>query len=64
MTFVPASAGSEGINIATSNKAPTGLDFTTPLIGEYHTADDFLVDGLKMSVSASTDDGTMLQLTH
>jgi hypothetical protein len=58
---VPASAGSEGVTITTSNKAPTGLDFTTAstVYGvEYHTAADFLVDGLSMSVSASTDDGS------
>jgi len=58
---VPASAGSESVTITTSNKAPTGLDFATAatVYGvEYHTAADFLVDGLKMSFSASTDDGT------
>ena len=58
---VPASAGSEGVTITTSNKAPSGLDFATAstVYGvEYHTADDFLVDGLKMSFSASTDDGS------
>ena len=57
---VPGSAGSEGITATTGNKAPTGLDFATgsTIYGiEYHTAADFLMDGLKMSVSASTDNG-------
>ncbi len=55
---IPGSAGAEGITATTANKAPTGLDFATgsTVYGiEYHTAADFLVDGLKMSVSASTD---------
>ena len=58
---VPASAGAEGVTVTTSNKAPTGLDFAagSTVYGiEYHTADDFLADGLKMSFSFSTDDGT------
>ena len=57
---IPASAGAEGVTVTTQNKAPTGLDFMTgsTVFGvEYHTADDFLVDGLKMSFSASTDNG-------
>jgi len=57
---VPGSAGSEGITLTTSNKAPTGLDFATASTQfgvEYHTASDFLMDGLKMSFSASTDNG-------
>ena len=40
--------------------APTGLDFmttSTPFGVEYHSAADFLADGLKLSVSASTDTG-------
>jgi len=57
---VPGSAGSEGITATTANKAPTGLDFATgaTVYGvEYHTASDFMMDGLKMSFSASTDNG-------
>ena len=57
---VPGSAGSEGITATTANKAPTGLDFMTgsTIYGvEYHTASDFMTDGLKMSFSASTDNG-------
>jgi len=57
---VPASAGAESVTVTTSNKAPTGLDFAagaTVYGVEWHSADDFLMDGLKMSVSASTDNG-------
>ncbi len=57
---VPGSAGSEGITATTGNKAPTGLDFATgaTVFGvEYHSAADFLADGLSVSVSASTDNG-------
>jgi predicted porin len=57
---IPGSAGSEGITMTTANKAPTGLDFATgaTVYGvEYHSAADFLADGLKVSVSASTDNG-------
>ena len=57
---IPASAGSEGVTVTTANRAPTGLDFATgsTVFGvEYHTAEDFLMDGLKMSFSASTDNG-------
>jgi hypothetical protein len=56
---IPASAGSEGISAAVTNEAPSGLDFMTAstVYGvEYHTAPDFMVDGLSMSFSASTDD--------
>ena len=55
---VPGSAGPETVAVATSNAAQTGLDFMTgaSVHGvEYHTASDFLADGLKMSFSASTD---------
>ena len=64
---VPASAGSEGITVTTANNAPTGLDFATAgtVFGvEYHTADDFLADGLKMSFSASTDNGAASGATY
>ena len=55
---IPSSAGSEGISAAATNNAPSGLDFMTAstVYGvEYHTAADFLADGLSMSFSASTD---------
>jgi len=64
---VPGSAGSEGVTVTTSNKAPTGLDFATgaTVYGvEYHTADDFMADGLKMSASWSTDDGGAATSTY
>jgi hypothetical protein len=57
---VPSSAGAEGITTATTNNAATGLDIygnSTVFGFEYHTASDFLMDGLSVSVSASTDDG-------
>ena len=64
---VPGSAGSEGITLTTANNAPTGLDFasTSTKFGvEYHTAEDFLVDGLKMSASISTDNGANSSSTY
>jgi hypothetical protein len=57
---IPSSAGAEGVTITSTNNAPTGLDFMTDSTVqgiEYHTAADFLADGLKMSFSASTDNG-------
>ena len=56
---IPSSAGAEGISAAVGNNAPGGMDFMTAstVYGvEYHTASDFMVDGLSMSFSASTDD--------
>ena len=64
---IPGSAGAEGITTATTNNAPTGMDFMTAstVYGvEYHTAADFMVDGLKMSFSASTDDDTASGATY
>ena len=64
---IPSSAGSESITIATTVSAPTGLDFTTgsTVYGvEYHTAADFLMDGLTMSFSASTDDDSASNSTY
>ncbi len=64
---VPGSAGNESVTITTSNNAPTGLDFATSATKfgvEYHTAADFMADGLKMSFSASTDDGTASTATY
>jgi hypothetical protein len=57
---VPSSAGAEGVTTASANQAQTDLDFATDstVLGiEYHTAADFIADGLKMSFSASTDNG-------
>jgi len=64
---VPSSAGAEGIAQTSLNHAQTGLDFmaTSSVLGvEYHTASDFLADGLKMSFSASTDNGAAAGATY
>ena len=64
---IPSSAGAESITIADTVSAPTGLDFTagSTVYGiEYHTAADFLVDGLTMSFSASTDDDAASASTY
>jgi len=63
---VPGSAGEEGVTVTTSNNAPTGLDFmggATELGVEWHSAADFLADGLKMSASISTDTGAAATAT-
>jgi hypothetical protein len=49
-----------GVAGATANRTPMDLDFaagSTALGVEWHSAADFLADGLKMSVSYSTDSG-------
>ena len=64
---VPGSAGAEGVATATTNSAETGLDWMTGASKqgiEYHTASDFLADGLKMSFSASTDNGAAATATY
>jgi hypothetical protein len=64
---IPSSAGGESVSIAATVSAPTGLDFTagsTVYGAEYHTAADFLVDGLTMSFSASTDDDSASTSTY
>ncbi len=64
---IPGSAGAEGVTTATTNAAETGLDFATAASKqgvEYHTAADFLADGLKMSFSASTDGGEAAGVTY
>ena len=64
---IPGSAGAESVTTATTNAAVTGLDFATgaSVQGiEYHTAADFLADGLKMSFSASTDSGSAAVATY
>jgi hypothetical protein len=57
---VPGSAGEEGVAGTSTNNAPTDLDFaagTTVLGVEWHSAADFMADGLKVSASFSTDSG-------
>ena len=64
---IPSSAGAESVTITTANSASTGLDFmtgSTALGVEYHTASDFFADGLKMSFSASTDNGASPGTTY
>ena len=64
---VPSSAGSEGIAQTSLNHASTDLDFmaTSSVLGiEYHTAADFLADGLTMSFSTSTDSGAAAGATY
>jgi len=57
---VPGAAGEMGVAGTTTNNAPTGLDFAAPATAlgvEWHSAADFLMDGLKVSASYSTDTG-------
>ena len=64
---IPGSAGAEGVATTSTNAASTGLDVgaTATVLGvEYHTAADFLADGLKMSFSASTDNGAAATATY
>jgi len=64
---IPSSAGAESVTVTTTNLASTGLDFMnsqTVQGFEYHTAADFLADGLKMSFSASTDNGASATSTY
>ncbi|MDC2978903.1 porin [Pelagibacteraceae bacterium] len=64
---IPSSAGAEGVATTSVNTAQTGLDFATAATNlgiEYHTAADFLADGLSMSFSASTDDGNAATATY
>jgi len=64
---IPGSAGAEGVATTSTNAAQTGLDFMTASTVqgiEYHTASDFLADGLKMSFSASTDSGAAAGATY
>jgi len=64
---IPGSAGAETVATTSTNAAQTGLDFMTDSTVqgvEYHTASDFLADGLKMSFSASTDSGAAAGATY
>jgi hypothetical protein len=57
---VPGAGGEQGIGGTSSNNAPTDVDFgagSTGLGVEWHSAADFLADGLKLSASFSTDSG-------
>jgi len=55
---VPGASGEQGIGGTTTNNAPTGIAFSagsTVLGVEWHSAADFLADGLKVSASYSAD---------
>ena len=57
---IPGAAGEMGVAGTTTNNAPTGLDFAAPATAlgvEWHSAADFLMDGLKVSASYGTDTG-------
>ena len=57
---IPGASGEMGVAGTSTNSAPTGLDFAGPSTAlgvEWHSAADFLMDGLKMSASFSTDSG-------
>jgi hypothetical protein len=57
---IPGAAGEMGVAGTTTNSAPTGLDFAAPATAlgvEWHSAADFLMDGLKISASYGTDTG-------
>jgi len=57
---VPGAGGEQGVGGTSTNNAPTDVDFaagSTALGVEWHSAADFLADGLKMSASWSTDSG-------
>jgi hypothetical protein len=57
---VPGASGEQGVGGTTTNNAPTGVDFgagSTVLGVEWHSAADFLADGLKVSASYSADNG-------
>ena len=57
---IPGASGEQGIAGTSANSAPGDLDFaagSTALGVEWHSAADFLADGLKLSASYSTDSG-------
>jgi predicted porin len=57
---VPGAGGEQGVGGTCTNNAPGDLDFaagSTALGVEWHSAADFLADGLKVSASFSTDNG-------
>ena len=57
---VPGAAGDPGLTLTTTNRAQTGLDFFAVATGigfEWHSASDFMADGLKVSASFSADTG-------
>jgi hypothetical protein len=63
---VPGAGGEQGVAGTTTNNAPGDVDFgatATALGVEWHSAADFLADGLKVSASYSTDSGAAATAT-
>jgi len=63
---VPGGAGSAGVTVTSTNNTQTGLDFfgeATAIGVEWHSAADFMADGLKISASVSADDGVAASTT-
>ena len=57
---VPGSAGEPGVTVTSTNYAQDGLDFfgeATAVGIEWHSAADFMADGLKIGASFSADTG-------
>jgi hypothetical protein len=57
---VPGGAGEASITVTANNRAQTGLDFfgEATVVGvEWHSAADFMADGLKIGASFSADTG-------
>jgi len=57
---VPGGAGEAGVTVTATNRAADGLDFFAKATGvgiEWHSAADFMADGLKIGASFSTDTG-------
>jgi hypothetical protein len=57
---VPGGAGEASITVTANNRAQTGLDFfgEATVVGvEWHSAADFMADGLKVGASFSADTG-------
>jgi len=55
-----------GVAGTSTNSVPTGLDFAAPSTAlgiEWHSAADFMMDGLKISASYSTDTGAAKAVT-
>ena len=63
---VPGTAGNPGVTVTSTNNAQTGLDYfaKATVVGvEWHSAADFMADGLKISASVSADDGVAASTT-
>ena len=63
---IPGASGEMGVAGTSTNSAPTGLDFAAPSTAlgiEWHSAADFMMDGLKVSASFSSDQGAAKAVT-